>query len=117
MLLKISLGLAILVGLATLYVTHFMVAANLTELKNNLQSTQASLQTSQQNEAKLNKDLKGVRAQLTDTEKVYGEATNQLAQALSKAAEQQARADRAAADLNNVTGERNTAQQELSQWK
>ncbi len=117
MLLKISLGLAILVGLATLYVTHFMVAANLTELKNNLQTTQTSLQTSQQNEAKLNKDLKSVRGQLDDTVKLFGEATNQLAQAQAKAAEQQQRADRAMADLNTVTGERNTAQQELSQWR
>jgi hypothetical protein len=117
MLLKISLGLAILVGLATLYVTHFMVAANLTELKNNLQTTQTSLQTSQQNEAKLNKDLKGVRGQLDDTVRLFGEATNQLAQAQSKAVEQQQRADRAMTDLNTVTGERNAAQQELSQWK
>jgi hypothetical protein len=116
MLLKISLGLAILVGLATLYVAHFQVANNITELKTNLQSTQASLQTSQQNEAKLNKDLKGVRAQLDDTTRTLGEATNQLAQAQAKAQEQQARADKAASELTAVTGERNTAQQELSQW-
>jgi ABC-type sugar transport system ATPase subunit len=118
MLLKISLGLAILVGLATLYVTHFMVAANLTELKNNLQTTQTSLQTSQQNEAKLNKDIKAVRATIGHYDEAFVErTTNQLAQAQSKAAEQQARADRAMADLNTVTGERNTAQQELSQWR
>src|SRR5688572_26666905 len=117
MLLKISLGLAILVGLASLYFTHFQVAENITTLKGNLESTQASLQTSQQNEAKLNKDIKTVRAQLDDSIRALGEATNELVQAQSKAAEQQTRADRAAAELNTVTGERNQAQQELSQWR
>ncbi len=117
MLLKISLGLAVLVGLVTLYVAHFQVAGTISTLRQDLSSTQTSLQTSQQNEAKLNKDLKTVRAQLDDTVKVLGEKTNELAQALSKAQEQQARADKASADLNTVTGERNTAQQELSQWR
>src|SRR5262245_25028915 len=112
MLLKISLGLAILVGLATLYVSHFQVGGKITSLTEELATTKTSLETSQQNEAKLNKDLKGVRAQLDDTTKLYGDATNDLAQARSKAQEQQARADKAAADLNNVTIERNTAQQE-----
>jgi hypothetical protein len=116
MLLKISLGLAILVGLATLYYVHVPVANSIAELKSNLQSTQASLQTSQQNEAKLNKDLKGVRAQLDDTTRTLGETTNQLAQAQAKAQEQQARADKASSELTAVTGERNQAQQELSQW-
>jgi hypothetical protein len=117
MLLKISLGLAILVGLVTLYVTHFQVAGNITTLKENLDATTASLQTSQQNEAKLNKDIKTVRGQLDESLKAFGEATNQLVQAQAKAQEQQTRADRASAELNNVTAERNQAQQELSQWR
>lgn len=116
MLLKISLGLAILVGLATLYVAHFQVAGTITSLRTDLDQTKTSLQTSQQNEAKLNKDLKTVRGQLDDSVKAYGEATNQLVQAQAKAHEQQARADKASTELNNVTAERNTAQQELSQW-
>ncbi len=117
MLLKISLGLAILVGLVTLYVTHFQVAGTITSLRTSLDTTTTSLQTSQQNEAKLNKDLKTVRGQLDESVKAFGEATNQLAQAQSKAQEQQTRADRSAQELTSVTGERNQAQQELSQWK
>ena len=117
MLLKISLGLAILVGLVTLYLTHFQVAGNINTLKTDLESTQASLQTSQQNEAKLNKDLKTSRTQLDESVRAFGEATNELMQARSKAQEQQTRADRAVTDLNTVTGERNVAQQELSQWR
>jgi hypothetical protein len=117
MLLKISLGLAILVGLATLYVSHFQVAGNIATLKDDLESTRTSLQTSQQNEAKLNKDVKAVRAQLDDSVRAFGEATNELAQARAKVQEQQTRADRATAELNTVTAERNEAQQELSQWR
>jgi len=117
MLLKISLGLAVLVGLVTLYIAHVQVGGNINTLKSDLESTRTSLQTSQQNEAKLNKDLKTTRTQLDDSVKAWGEATNELAQARSKAQEQQMRADRASAELNTVTGERNTAQQELSQWK
>jgi len=116
MLLKISLGLAILVGLVTLYVAHIQVGGTITNLRQDLDSTKASLQTSQQNEAKLNKDLKGVRADLDERTRSYTAATNELAQAQAKAQEQQARADKASAELNTVTGERNQAQQELSQW-
>jgi hypothetical protein len=117
MLLKISLGLAILVGLVTLYITHFQVAGNINTLKQDLESTRGSLQTSQQNEAKLNKDIKTVRAQLDDSVKAFGEATNELVQAHAKVQEQQTRADKATAELNTVIGERNVAQQELSQWR
>jgi hypothetical protein len=116
MLLKISLGLAILVGLATLYFVHVPLAGKITELNANLQTTQNSLQTSEQNLKKANTDLKGVRTQLDETTRTLGEATNQLAQAQAKAQEQQARADKASAELTTVTGERNQAQQELSQW-
>jgi ABC-type transporter Mla subunit MlaD len=117
MLLKISLGLAILAGLVTLYVSHFQVAGNISALKEDLESTRGSLQTSQQNEARLNKDLRTVRGQLDDSVRAFGEATNELAQVQAKAQEQQTRADRASAELNNVTAERNQAQQELSQWR
>jgi hypothetical protein len=117
MLLKISLGLAILVGLVTLYVTHFQVAGNINTLKEDLETTRTSLQTSQENESKLNKDLKTVRGQLDDSVRAFGEATNELVQARAKAVEQQTRADRASAELTTVTGERNQAQQELSQWR
>src|SRR5881394_3885994 len=117
MLLKISLGLALLVGLVTLYLSHSQVAPLISQLRQDLSSTQASLQTSQQNEAKLNKDIKVFRGQLDDKVKELTEKTNELAQAQSKAQEQQTRADRATAELNNVTVERNTAQQELSQWR
>src|SRR3569623_1938765 len=117
MLLKISLGIAILAGLATLYVSHLQVGGKINDLNEKLTSTQASLDQSQQNETKLRGETKSLRTQLDGTVKALGEATNDLAAARSKVQEQQQRADKASAELTSVTAERNTAQQELSQWR
>lgn len=117
MLLKISLGLAILVGLATLYVTHVQVGGRIEDLNTNLTSTQAELTSSREAESQARNETKTVRAQLETTTRAYNESTNNLATALAKVAEQQQRADLASEQLLEVTGQRNEAQQELSQWR
>jgi len=117
MLLKISLGLAILLGLATLFVTHTQLGGKINDLTTELGSTKTSLEQSQASEAKLRTETKTLRAQVEETGRNFSEATNLLVQAQAKAQEQQVRADRAAAELNTVTAERNTAQAELSQWR
>jgi regulator of replication initiation timing len=117
MLLKISLGLAILLGVATIFLTHTQLGGKITDLNTQLTDTQTQLTTSQQSEAKLRTETKALRAQVDDTTRSLGEATNALAQAEAKVQEQQTRADRASAELNTVTAERNTAQAELSQWR
>ena len=117
MLLKISLGLAILLGLATIFFTHTQLGGKIDDLTTELGTTKTSLDQSQANEAKLRTETKTLRAQVEETTRVLGETTNALAQAQAKVDEQQTRADRAAAELNTVTAERNTAQQELSQWR
>jgi regulator of replication initiation timing len=117
MLLKISLGLAILLGVATIFLTHTQLGGKINDLTTELADTQTQLTTSQQSEAKLRTETKNLRAQVDDTTRALNEATNSLAQAQSKAQEQQDRADRASAELNTVTAERNTAQAELSQWR
>ena len=114
MLLKISLGLAILLGLATLFVTHTQLGGKINDLTTELGSTKTSLEQSQASEAKLRTETKTLRAQVEETGRNFSEATNLLVQAQAKAQEQQVRADRAAAELNTITGERNTAQAELS---
>src|SRR5262245_35147717 len=117
MLLKLSLGLAILLGLATIFFTHTQVGGKIQTLTSELTDTKARLDTVEKSERALRTDKKNLTAQLETTTAALGEATNLLAQASAKAQEQQIRADRAAADLTTVTGERNTAQQELSQWR
>jgi len=117
MLLKISLGLAILVGLATLYVTHFQVGGKINDLTTNLAQTQQDLQTSKDNEQKLSTDNKGLKAQLDTTSRNYLEATNQLAQTKSTLREQTDRANKASKELTDVTEARNEAQRELASWR
>jgi len=117
MLLRIALGLAILAGLAALYVTHVQVGGKITELTTNLTDTQGQLAQTQQAKAEADASLKVTRAQLDTSNQAYSQATNDLAQAFAKVAEQQERADKASANLLDVTGQRNEAQQELSQWR
>lgn len=117
MLLKISLGLAILVGLATLYVTHVQVGGRIENLSSNLAQTEADLQTSRQNESEARSDAKVLRGQLEETQRAYTQSTNELNTALAQAAEQRQRADNNAAQLREVTAQRNEAQQELTRWE
>ena len=117
MLLKISLGLAILLGVATIFLTHTQLGGKIQTLTTDLESTKTQLTQTQQSESKYRGEAKTLRGQVEETTRVLGEATNALAQAQSKAAEQQTRADRAALELTTVTAERNTAQSELSQWR
>jgi hypothetical protein len=117
MLLKISLGLAILVGLATLYVTHVQVGGKITQLNNDLTSTQGQLTQSQQNEQKLTADNKTLKTQLDTTTKSLADATNNLAQSKALAREQTDRANKASKELLDVTAARNQAQEELAAWR
>lgn len=117
MLLKISLGLAILLGLAALFISHTQVGGKIKTLNEDLATTQTSLLASQDEERKLRGETKTLRAQVDESTRALGEATNLLTQAESKAQEQQIRADRASTDLTAVTGERNKAQEELAQWR
>lgn len=117
MLLKISLGLAILVGLATLYVTHVQVGGRIENLTSTLAQTEANLQTSQQNERQARNDAQALRGQLEESQRALTQTTNELNIALTRAAEQQKRADANATQLREVTAQRNEAQQELSRWQ
>src|SRR5690348_1987421 len=98
MLLKLSLGLAILLGLATIFFTHTQVGGKIQTLTQERDETKARLDTSEKNERTLRAETKTLKGQLEATTAVLGEATNQLAQAQAKAQEQQTRADRSAAD-------------------
>jgi hypothetical protein len=117
MLLKLSLGLAILLGLATIFFTHTQVNGKIQTLTTERDETKARLDTVEKSERTLRTDKKNLTTQLEASTTALGEATNRLADAQAKAQEQQTRADRAAAELTTVTGERNVAQQELSQWR
>ncbi len=116
MLLKISLGLAILVGLATLYFT-MPLSDKITGLTTDLASAKSSLDESQKAEAKAKDDAKKTKTILEATTKDLNTATNFLTQVTARLAEQEKRANKSAADLVTVTEERNEARQELNKWQ
>ena len=95
MLLKISLGLAILLGVATIFLTHTQLGGKINQLTTDLQSTQTQLTQTQASETKLRGDVKTLRATVDENNQFINETTNALAQAQAKAVEQQTRADRA----------------------
>ena len=117
MLLKLSLGLAILLGLATIFFTHTTVSGKIQGLTTELGETKTRLDTVEKSERTLRTDKKNLTTQLEASTAALGEATNLLVQAQARAQEQQTRADRAANDLVAVTAARNQAEQELSQWR
>lgn len=117
MLLKISLGLAILVGLATLYVTHVQVGGRINLLTSDLAKTQADLQQSETDRRKAESNVKTLRGQLEDTQATLTQTGENLTNALMVAEQQRQRADDNAEQLRTVTIQRNEAQQELVQWR
>ena len=117
MLVKISLGLAILLGLATLFISHTQVGGKIATLNRELTDTTAQLTTSRNEERKLRTESRELRDQLESTNAILAETTRSLSEAAARAEEQQKRADDASAELQMVTAARNAAEQELSQWR
>jgi hypothetical protein len=117
MLLKISLGVVILAGLATLYFSHFQVAEKITTLTTSLADTTKQKDDALAEQAKSKKEATESKKNMEIAQKQVGELTNTLAQVSARAIEQEKRADKASADLTKTSEERNEAQRELASWK
>lgn len=115
MLLKISLGLAILVGLATLYFT-MPVADKINTLNTDLAAATTAKTEAEAARSKALEETKKTKATLEATSKELMAATNFLAVTSTQLNEQKKRADKASAELVSVTEERNEARQELNKW-
>lgn len=117
MLLKISLGLALLASLATLYFAHVNVGGRITTLTEERDTEKKDKETAQADASASKKAEKTAKTQLEATAKSLGEATNSLNVAISRALEQEDRANKASTELSKTKEERNDAQRELSAWK
>jgi hypothetical protein len=117
MLLKISLGLAILAGLATLYFTSMPLKEKIDNLNASLASETTAKTTALEEKAKAVDDQKKTKAALDTTSASLKDATNLLAVASARLTEQEKRANKASADLTVAVEERNEARQELSRFK
>src|SRR4051812_6253019 len=116
MLLKISLGLAILAGLGTIYFTAMPLKEKIEGLNASITSEKSAKETAQAEQKKANDELKKTKTTLEATSTSLKDATNALAFASARMTEQEKRADKAAKELLTVTEDRNVAQQELSKW-
>ncbi len=117
MLLKISLGVVILAGLATLYFSHFQVAEKINNLNTSLADTTKQRDDANAAEAKAKKEASESKKTMEMVQKTLNEKTNELAVVHAKAVEQEKRADKASSDLLKTTEERNDAQRDLASWK
>jgi hypothetical protein len=117
MLLRISLGIAILAGLATFYFLQVPVKGRIDELTVNLQTAESERATAQENEAKAKAAETKAKSDLEVTKKDLAEKTAAFDITAAKLNEQQTRANQLSEELTKTTGERNDAQQELSAWK
>ncbi len=117
MLIKISLALALVVSLVTLYFAHDQVGGKIGTLNTDLTDANAARETAQSAATKASAEKKALETQLTSTNKAFEEVTKVLGMALTTATEQKARADKAIADLTKTTEEKVESNRELSAWK
>jgi len=117
MLLRVFLILAILAGIGTVAVTHFMVRPHvqgiITVRDENKQSWDRELARAN----KLNKDLKTTQETLATTEKNLEETKTSLVAMTSRATEQERRANGLQQTLETTKRDLTTANQDLSAWK
>ncbi|MFO1501172.1 MAG: hypothetical protein U1G07_22745 [Verrucomicrobiota bacterium] len=117
MLLRISLVIAILAGLATLYFSHFTVAEKITTLTSERDAAQTARTQAEEQQRKAEKERRQARDELDKANKDLNEKTAALDATSARLAEQEKRANQVSEELTKVTGERNEAQTQLSIWK
>lgn len=116
MLLRISLGIAILAGLGVLYFSHFAVAPKITTLTEERDSAQSAANTAQEAEKTAKQNEKKAKEELDLAKKDLNQKSADLETAVARLTEQQNRGNQLATDLTRITGERNEAQQQLALW-
>jgi multidrug efflux pump subunit AcrA (membrane-fusion protein) len=117
MLLRISLVIAILAGLASLYFSHVKVADRITTITTERDQAQSAQKTAEEQQRKAEKERRAARDDLDKANKALADKTTALEATSSRLAEQEKRANQLNEDLTRVTGERNEAQTELSVFK
>ncbi len=117
MVLRISLVVAILAGLATLYFSHVNVAERITTLTGERDAALGAQRTAEEAQRKAEKERRLAKEELEKTNKALAEKTAAFEAVSTRLAEQEKRANQLSEDLTRVTGERNDAQTELAIWR
>lgn len=116
MLIRISLILAILAGLAVGVLNFIYVKEKITTLQANLASEKAARASAESERDKTKKELAKTTAELKTTQQTLEATSAERDKAVETAAAQTKRADKIAEDLNKARTERDAAQAELAAY-
>ena len=117
MLLRISLIVAIIAGLAVGIVNFITVKEKVTKLKTDLENTRSELATTQTQLSKANSDLTEAKTELTQTKETLETTTKERDAAVSEATAQSRRATQLAEELTKTKKDRDDAQAEPAAYK
>src|SRR5688572_9944080 len=116
MLLRVFLILAILAGIGTVAVTHFMVRPHINTIIGERNTNKDNWDRELARANKLNRDLKTTQETLAGVERNLEETKNQLAVVTVKATEQENRANGLQQRLDTTTADLTDARQRLAAW-
>jgi cell shape-determining protein MreC len=117
MLLRISLVIAIVAGLATLYFSHVNVAERLDTLTTERDTALGAQRSAEDQQRKAEKERRAAQEELVKANRDLADTVSSLEATTSRLAEQEKRANQVSEELTRVTGERNEAQTELAVWR
>lgn len=117
MLLRISLVVAILAGLASLYFSSVKVSERIANLTSERDTAQNDKRTAEEAKTKAERERRQAREDLEKASKQLDEKNAALQATTERLAEQEKRANQASEELTKTQGERNDAQAELATWK
>jgi hypothetical protein len=116
MLLRISLIIAIVAGLATLYFGHFRVAERLTSLSSERDQALTAQTTAEGNERKARAEARKAREEEELAKRELADTVSTLEVTASRLAEQEKRGNQLDEALTRTMEERNVAQQTVAAW-
>lgn len=117
MLLRISLIIAIVAGIATFVVSHVQVGGRIRGLETDLANTQTQLAAAQEAEAKAQAAAKQEKTRADNLDRELAQTKEQLEAQTARANTQQARADRNEAELEKTRTELTEANRNLAAWR
>lgn len=117
MLIRISLIVAIIAGLAVTGLNFVKVKEKITTIQAERENERSLKETAQNELAKTRKELDETTAKLKTTEENLAAVTEEKDRALAEVASQTRRADKLTTELNNTRRERDDAQAELARYR
>lgn len=117
MIVRVSLIVACVMAVVSIYLTHFRLAPYITGLNQDLQVTRQELAEAQNREAKVRKELQDTQDLANQLQQELQQTKDQLTETQKVAQQQRARADRAEEELNKTRKTLTDTEHELAAWR